>query len=841
MHRLATASIVVLAGISILSGWSYGADGPKSKVEYARDVRPLLADHCFACHGGDDKARKGRLRLDRREDAVRGGRSGKPAIIAGKPDASELLRRIHASDPAERMPPANKGKELTSDEKALLRRWIEQGAEYQAHWALLPPKRPALPHVKNAAWLRNGIDAFVLARLEAEGLTPSPEADRATLVRRVTLDLTGLPPTPAEVDAARADTSPAWFEKVVDRLLASPHYGERMALPWLDLARYADTNGYNNDEERTMWGWRDWVIDAFNDNLPFDRFIVDQIAGDLLPGATQQQILATGFNRNHVFTTEGGIIPEEYRVEYVVDRVHTTATALLGLSLQCARCHEHKYDPISQTEYYRFFAYFNSQPDQQGSYNAAGVLPPAVKLPSRWQRAEVQILEARRLDLEHRRQQRAAAAEPAFRDWLRHVKSPMKEIAEILAISEPKRTAQQQERLRKHYLETIDPVYRLLESEYLALLKQQAALERTIPQTMVMQELPQPRPTHLLKRGRYDQPGEKVSPGVPACLPPLPEGSPPNRLGLARWLVARGHPLTARVAVNRWWEMYFGTGIVETVEDFGLQGALPSHPELLDWLATELIRTGWDVKAMQRAIVTSATYRQSSRVTPALLERDPHNRLLARGTRLRLPAEMLRDNALAIAGLLSHRIGGPSVRPYQPDGLWQDVSVERRAVYKAGTGEDLYRRSLYTFWKRTCPPPTMAALDAPDRETCVVRRARTNTPLHALILLNDPTYIEASRKLAERLLQEGGDSAEARLRHAFCLAVARPSRPAEEQVLLPIYRKALDRFRGDRTAAEKLLAVGASARDARLDAAELAAWTTIASLVLNLDETMTKE
>jgi hypothetical protein len=795
MRRFASVSATIL---TLLTGDASvsSAAGTAGKVEYARDVRPILANHCFACHGSDDKARKGRLRLDSREGAMKGGRSRKLAIIPGKPDASEAVRRLNTADPAETMPPEGKGKPLTGDEKDVLRRWIEQGAEYQKHWALIPPRPPLLSQVKNTAWLRNGIDAFVLARLEAEGLAPSPEADHAALVRRVTLDLTGLPPTPAEVDAALGDPSPAWFEKVVDRLLASPHYGERMALPWLDLARYADTNGYNNDEDRTMWGWRDWVIDAFNANMPFDRFIVDQIAGDLLPGATPRQIIATGFNRNHVFTTEGGIIPEEYRVEYVADRVHTTATALLGLSLQCARCHEHKYDPISQTEYYRFFAYFNSQPDQQGSYNATGVLPPAIKSPSHQQQAELEAIEARRLELERRRKQQPPPPEA--------------------------------ERHR-------------LEGEYQTVVAQKAALEKAIPQTMVMQELPQPRPTHVLKRGRYDQPGEKVTPGVPVCLPSLPEGAPANRLGLARWLVAPGNPLTARVAVNRWWEMYFGTGIVETVEDFGLQGALPSHPELLDWLATELIRTRWDVKAMQKTIVTSATYRQSSRVSAALLERDPRNRLLAHGPRLRLPAEVLRDNALAISGLLSHRIGGPSVRPYQPDGLWQDVSVERRAVYKPSAGEDLYRRSLYTFWKRTCPPPSMSALDAPDRETCVVRRARTNTPLQALILLNDPTYVEAARKLAERLLHEGGNTPEARLTYAYRLAVARPPRPAEGEVLLPIYRRALDRFRRDRAAAEKLLSVGASARDARLDPRELAAWTTIASLVINLDETITKE
>ncbi len=779
----------------LLLCWSAGAMAATAqapaepKVDFARDIRPILAQHCAACHGFDQKTRKANLRLDLRESAL-----ARKAIVPGNAKASKLIARIEAADEGERMPPPETGKPLSDRQKHLLRTWIEQGAAYGQHWAFAPPRRPAPPPVRNAPWLRNEIDAFVLHRLEREGLPPSEQADPATLLRRLTLDLTGLPPSLAELDAFLADPSADAYERAVDRLLASPRYAERMALAWLDAARYADTNGFNNDEDRTQWPWRDWVIAAFGRNLPHDRFIVEQLAGDMLPGPTLSQKIATGFHRNQVHNTEGGIIPEEYRVEYVADRVHTTATVFLGLSMQCARCHDHKYDPISQREYYQFFAFFNSVSDKPASYANFVAAEPFIKLPSPDQKVRIEQLDRARLDLERQLKQ---------------------------AASDPKAQAK-------------------LKADLAELLRQKTAAEKSVPALMVMQELPKPRDTFVLKRGQYDQPGEKVAPGVPEVLPPLPEGAARNRLGLAQWLVHPSNPLTARVAVNRWWQMIFGVGLVRTVEDFGATGELPSHPELLDFLAAELIRSEWDVKQMLRRIVTSATYRQSSRVTREQHERDPENRLLARGPRGRLPAETIRDNALAISGLLRERLGGPSVKPYQPAGLWEDVTVERRGKYVPDKGDNLYRRSLYTFWKRTCPPPALMSFDAPNREVCLARRAITNTPLQALILLNDPTYVEAARNLAQRTLRDGGRSTDRRLSFAFRSAVARPPSAAEQRILLDIHQDALARFRASKEAARKLLAVGDSPRDPGLDESELAAWTVVASTILNLDETITR-
>jgi hypothetical protein len=657
-------------------------------------------------------------------------------------------------------------------------------------------------------------------------------------LRRVTLDLTGLPPTPEEVRAFVADKSPDAYERVVDRLLASPRFGERLAQMWLDLARYADTNGYNNDEERTMWPWRDWVLRAFNANMPFDRFLTVQLAGDLLPGATRAERLATGFCRNHGITTEGGIFPEEYRVEYVADRVHTTATVFLGLSLQCARCHDHKFDPFTTKDYYRFFAYFNNAQDQTVGYNGGAPARPYMALPTPAEQTEMDRVESLQKKLEGQRQRRADEVAPSLAAWEKTPAAAKTKVADVLKIPAAKRSNEQQKRLRQFYLDEVDAEGRRLKAEAKALADRRATLDKAITRVMVMAEQSTPRKTHILKRGQYNAPGAEVSAGVLENLLPQSPSAPANRLGLARWLTDPRHPLTSRVAVNRAWEMLFGTGIVETSEDFGVQGAWPSHPELLDWLATEFVRTGWDTKGLYRLLVTSATYRQSSAVRPGLLERDPKNRLLARGPRVRLTAEAVRDNALAVSGLLRERFGGPSVKPYQPAGLWEDISVERRVHYKADEGEGLYRRSLYTYWKRTCAPPGMTALDAPDRETCTVRRARTNTPMQALLLLNDPTYLEASRKLAERMMTA---APEERLARGFLLALARPPAEAERQVLENVYRKALARFRADPKAAARFLDVGRSPRAPGLDGAELAAWSTVASLVLNLDEAITKE
>lgn len=664
-----------------------------------------------------------------------------------------------------------------------------------AHWAFVAPRAAAAPEVRDAKWPMNPIDRFVLHHLEQENIAPSPPAYPGTLLRRVTLDLTGLPPTPQELEAFLADHSPKAYEKVVDRLLASPRYGEHMALAWLDAARYADTNGYNNDENRTMWPWRDWVIDAFNRNMPYDRFIVEQLAGDLLPGATTSQKLATAFLRNQGHNTEGGIIQEEYRVEYVADRVHTTSTVFLGLSMQCARCHDHKYDPISQKEYYEFYAFFNTIDEKQASYvNFVGA-EPFMRWPSPQQQAKLDALE-----------------------W--DVQDLQKRIAQCQTNDDPEMEL-------------------ALKSQLPDRVRAKEQFESTLPAVMVMREMNKPRETFLLKRGQYDKPDEKVSADVPAFLPPLPQGAPRNRLALAKWIVDPANPLTARVAVNRWWQQIFGNGLVRTVEDFGTMGDTPNDPQLLDYLATRLIQSGWDVKAMQKLIVMSATYRQSSRIRPDLEQRDPENLLLARGPRYRLPAEVVRDNALAISGLLREHVGGPSVKPYQPAGLWEDVSVNRGAHYVADTGEGLYRRSLYTFWKRTCPPPALSTFDAPNREVCVARRATTNTPLQALILLNDTTYVEAARKLAERVMKSGSDPDE-RLKDLFRLALARCPTSDERQVLMEMYAGARARFEREPSSASKLLEVGSSPRDAALKPDELAAWTVVCSTVLNLDETISQ-
>ncbi len=766
-------------------------------MDFSRQIEPILSDNCFACHGPDVNQRKAKLRLDVKEEALAELPTGHRAIVPGKAAESELLARLTAERPSQRMPPAKTGKRLTPQQIELVRRWIDEGARWSTHWAFVPPRRPVLPSVKGPDWSRNAIDRFILARLEREGLRPSVEAAREALIRRVTLDLTGLPPTPAEVDAFLADARPDAYEQVVDRLLASPRYGERMAVDWLDAARFADTHGYHLDSGRDMTRWRRWVIDAYNTNLPFDRFTVWQLAGDLLPQATVEQKVASGFNRNHMINFEGGAIPQEYQTAYIVDRVNTTGTVWLGLSVACAQCHDHKFDPITQKEYYALYACFNNLPEN-GLDGAKGNAAPLLKTPTREQQEQ-----------------------------LDHLAAEIQRLERELAGVDKKAQATRREELTK-------------------LEKARSALYDSIPSTMVMQEMDHPRDTFVLMRGQYDKHGEKVSAGTPAFLPPLPKGAPANRLGLARWLVDPAHPLTARVAVNRYWQMYFGTGLVKTAEDFGTQGERPSHPELLDWLATEFVAGGWDVKHLQRLIVTSATYRQDAKVSPALAGRDPDNRLLARGPRLRLQAEFIRDQALAISGLLNGEIGGASVSPYQPKGLWTELSSRGDSknwsaqVFVQSHGKDLYRRSMYTFWKRTSPPPQMITFDAPDREACVVRRSRTNTPLQALVLLNDPTYIEASRKLAERLMTDAGATPEERITFAYRLAMARPPKRAEVAVLRRLFEEQLAIYRMDEKAAVKLLSVGEAPRNEKLAPAELAAWSVVASVILNLDETVTK-
>ena len=764
-------------------------------LSFDRDVRPILSENCFKCHGPDEKERKAKLRLDERDSALK-----REVFIPGNSAGSKIVRRVASSDQSKRMPPAATGKKLTAKQIETLKRWIDEGAKYSAHWSFVAPVQPSVPASEGNGVVRNPIDAFIMARLQKEGLAPSPEAAKSTLIRRVTLDLTGLPPTLKEIDEFLNDQTDGAYEKLVDRLLNSPRFGERLALDWLDAARYADTHGYHIDSGRDMTKWREYVIKAFNRNKPFDQFTIEQLAGDLLPNATTEQKIASGFNRNHMINFEGGAIPEEYRTAYIVDRVNTTGAVWLGLAIGCAQCHDHKFDPITQKEYYQLFAFFNNVPEN-GLDGSKGNAAPLIAMPTAEQTKRLSEIAAKIQSLE--KQTKGAKGDA-------------------------KAAQQSLEKLRK----------------------EKAGIEKQIPTAMVMQEMAKPRDTFLLMRGQYDKKGEKVTPGVPAALPPLKlekrgdDSRLPDRLDLAKWLVDPRHPLTSRVIVNRYWQMFFGVGLVKTSEDFGSQGEWPSHPELLDWLATRFAQD-WNIKAIVRLMVTSATYRQSSAITPESMAKDPENRLVARMSRLRLPAEFIRDQALAVTGLLNGEIGGKSVFPYQPPGLWEELMSRADGAnwtaqtYTPSKGKDLYRRTMYTFWKRTCPPPTLTTFDAPDREVCTVRRARTNTPLQALILLNDPTYVEASRKLAERMMTEARTT-EQRISLAFRLATARAPSAGEMAVLQRLFEIRLAKYRSDPAAAKKLLSVGESARNEALDPAEVAAWTNVAGVILNLDETVTR-
>ncbi len=1069
-HSRVTHALLFLLASSFVGH----ADAQDDSVSFNRDIRPILSDACFQCHGPDAKERKADLRLDGDEQLF-AERDGHRVLVAGDPSKSELFRRLISSDDDERMPPASSGKKLTAAQVAIIRRWIEQGAKYQGHWAFIPPVRPAVPEARSSKLeARNPMDRFIASRLEREGLQPSNPAGKATLLRRVTLDLTGLPPSIDEIDDFLADDAQDAYERVVDRLLASPRFGERFARPWLDAARYADTSGYQSDGDRSMWRWRDWVIEAFNENKPFDEFTIEQLAGDLLPNPTMEQVLATGFNRNHRGNAEGGIIPEEYAVEYVVDRVDTTATVWLGLTLGCCRCHDHKFDPFSQREYYQLYAFFNNVPER-GRAVKFGNSPPFVKTPTReqlqqlhetqfrrelteslterlmeavpqaqaaweqrlvqklpdeadWtvtrgevlhlpfdndgkpaparpdvsQRVKVQppplgpnsgppvIKEADRAAVELGEgrlgkaanfdgQSRFAVGDVAnigffepfsmsawiraeatsgtilsrmsddansdgynlcldngklqlnlIKRWLddamrvetaeaiptgewvhvgvsydgsrfaegvklfvngqlakRHVvldelnqafaskdlfrvgyggqTPPFRgaiddvrlfdvqlsdEEMSILAVSESvsriaslpasKRSVAQANKLRECFLAEHAPddvrhAYRQLRR--LQLEEQQ--LIELFPTTMVMSEIPEPRPSHVLIRGAYDRPGERVGRDVPKALrAEFAKSERVNRLDLARWLLASDNPLTARVIVNRFWQQLFGQGLVKTVDDFGSQGDWPSHPELIDWMAVEF-GTHWNVKRLIRTFVTSATYRQSSQASAELLARDPDNRLLARGPRSRLSAEMVRDQALAASGLLTEQLGGPSIKPYQPEGLWDDLQSTEKYVQDHGSA--LYRRGLYVFWKRTIAPPVMVTFDAAGRETCIVRETRTNTPLQALALLNEVSFVEAARKLAERTLSSGSSDLDRRLRFAFRSVLTREPTDRELVVLRRGIERHLAHYREHRDEAITVLQTGESLADASLDPVELAAWTAVGGLILNLDEAVTKE
>ena len=789
--------LVWLIGLTWAS--SLLAQAQQTIPSFSRDVRPILSNNCFPCHGPDKKQRKAKLRLDT-PSGSQADLGGHRAIEPGKLGESELIRRILSDDPDEIMPPKDSNRRLSEENRNTLQQWILSGANYDEHWAWNPPKRPILPHsTESAEWARNGIDHFILDRLLLEGLQPAPAADRHTLIRRLSLDLTGLPPSPEEVDAFLSDSSSAAYEKLVDRLLKSPHYGERMAVDWLDAARYADTNGYQVDRNREMYAWRDWVIAAFNDNKPFDEFTIEQLAGDLLPNPTLEQLIATGFHRNHMMNEEGGVIPEEFLAEYCADRVETTATVWLGQTFNCTRCHDHKFDPFTQKDYYSFYAFFHNITELgRGDYGKTirRNNPPMIQLPSP-------------------KLERERAEQQSNLDQL-----------QLTLNTTPKDS----------------PTHEDLTKKVNELKKKVDKIDLAIPTTLVMKELPKPRPTYILLRGAYDKKGAQVDAGTPASLPPMAKVLPKNRLGLAKWLVDPSNPLTARVTMNRLWQSVFGIGIVRTPEDFGTQGALPSHPELLDWLAVEFVQSGWDIKAMMHLLVTSTTYRQSSRLTPTLIEKDPQNRLLSRGSRYRLQAEFLRDQALATSGLLDKEIGGPSVHPYHPPGLYEQVVAGKGAsTYVQDKGAGLYRRTMYSYWKRSVPNPSMLTFDAPFRETCTVRRSRTNTPMQALNLMNDPTYVEAAEFLALRMCTEGGSTMDSKLSFGFRLVTARPPTSAELSHLHSAATRSIIDFKANPEEAMDLLNVGESQLGDPVAPTELAAYAIVAAILLNLDETVTRE
>jgi hypothetical protein len=1028
-------------------------------VNFDRDVRPIFSENCFPCHGHDENKRKAGLRLDIEEGAFAKLKHGEFAVVPGDLTNSQLVYRIAPSDPDDVMPPASTGKKLSAEQIATLRQWVADGAHWAPHWAFIAPKRAALPAVKDKTWGRNGIDDFILARLEKEGLQPSRRAATPILLRRMSLDLTGLPPTPAQLARWEGQADPAG--SAADELLRSPHFGERLASDWLDVARYADTHGFNNDAARTMWQWRDWVVHAFNANLPYDRFITDQLAGDLEPGHTMPQLIATGFNRNTGVNSEGGIVGEEYRVSYVADRVRTTSMAWMGLTMECSRCHDHKFDPVTQHDY---FAFFNSV-DEVGQDGRVANAAPLLSVPTEEQLHDVSRL---RLRIETARENMTAmlAAQKwrdvAFDHLLDTVKDPAAAVGETLrlagapgpaisnaadgkllsmegsvgravgplgerayvfdgrgslrsdglerpstngwifsawvrrdaaqegqlfstarftvpessddygsgvdilltadgaleariasswpeysldlvsrqsvpvgewrqvavssdgstkvgglrlfidgrecarevvhndlldarsiegkpfigasgqsnaapfagaiaglrvlrdasridsladdwrqqsvrfaaATSPAERTSWQTDQIRRAWLEARDPSFARAAAEERAAASALVRLQGEEPDTMVMRDVSPPRPTHVLSRGQYDQPREAVQPDVPEFLLSFPTNAPRNRLGLAQWLTDPRNPLTARVVVNRFWASLFGHGIVKSVGNFGYQGDYPSHPQLLDWLALHFVDSGWNVKDLLRLMVTSATYAQSSDSNPDLNERDPENRLLARGPRQRLTAEMLRDQALFVSGLLYDKLGGPPVYPYQPTNLYKGIVVAADypgTHYDVSHGHDLYRRALYTWWKRTVPYPALSIFDVPDREVCVVQRSETDTPLQALDLMNDPVQLEAARRLAERMLTEAGPSPAARLDFAFERATGRKPLPDESSLISALLQKRLDAYHADPQAAKDFLSVGESKPNSSLNPAELAAYANVASLILNLDQTITRD
>jgi Protein of unknown function (DUF1553)/Protein of unknown function (DUF1549)/Planctomycete cytochrome C len=845
ISRLAPQLVITLALVFP------AAAAETTPVDFNRDIRPILSNRCAKCHGPDEKERKGGsdgLRLDVREAATQ-DLGGYAAIVPGNVEKSAVVQRILSTDEDDRMPPTGSGKKLTPREIDLLVLWVKEGAPYAQHWSYVKPVRQALPNVERRDWPRNEIDRFILNRLEREGLAPSPEADRLALLRRVALDLTGLPPTLEDLERFTGDNhspltihhSPdAAYEAYVDHLLDAPHYGEHWAHAWLDLARYADSAGYADDPPRTIWPFRDYVIRSFNANKPLDQFTIEQIAGDLLPQPTEDQLIATAFHRNTLTNNEGGTNDEEFRNVAVVDRVNTTLAVWMGTTIACAQCHSHKYEPITQREYFQLFALFNNTEDADKK-DESPILPlftaEQLRQQAAWQ-VEIKQLEQSLTEVTPELLAGQKQWEAEFpSEELELLLTPDTVLA-ILAQPATERTEAQHAELKKHYL-SVAPARRPTRQKRAQLQKQLAELKpaATVP---IMKETAadKRRVTKLQHRGNYLDQGEAMSEGTPACFPPLPPGTPANRLALARWLVDENNPLTARVFANRFWDQLFGIGIVATSEEFGSQGEPASHPELLDWLATEIVRLKWDQKAFLKLLVTSAAYRQSSRVTPDLFSRDPDNRLLARGPRVRLSAEMVRDQALAVSGLLSAKMLGPPVKPPQPT-LGLNAAFGSAVDWQTSSGDDKYRRALYTTWRRSNPYPSMATFDAPNREVCTLRRVRTNTPLQALVTLNDPVYIEAAQALARRIVASGTDL-RPRIEFAFRTCLTRLPHAAEAERLLSLYEQALADFRNDATAAKQLATEPLGPAPEQADVAELAAWTVVANVLLNLDEMLMK-
>ena len=842
---------LIMAVLWMGHGPTLAAESP-APLDFNRDIRPILSENCFYCHGQDGQKREADLRLDDRAAAIEAG-----AIVPGDPGASTVLERIHSTDPDVLMPPPDSNRRLSDAQKKLLDRWIKEGAEYKQHWAFTAPVRPATPAVQRADWARNDIDRFVLAKIEAAGLKPSPEADRVTLIRRLHADLVGLPPTPEEVDAFVADSRPDAYESLVDRLLASPHYGERMALPWLDAARYADSNGFQQDGDTWQWMWRDWVVNALNADMPFDRFSIEQLAGDLLPNATIEQKIASGFNRNHLLNGEGGAIPEEQRFNNLFDRVDTTSTTWLGLTMACAQCHDHKYDPMTRTDYYGLLDAFNRVPESGAPTRFSARIRaanPVLELPTEENKKRLAELDAAVKAMEAESKPVLEAVYDAWKIGLFADGKPAdgeelpRTLPPLLLKPEAERTDAEKKEIERELRLFFDAKVKNKLLKNLPQVTKYDAAKRAyddykgdqIPRVMVMSD-DKPRDTKILDRGDYLSPvGEKLVFLPPAFLPPLPEGAARNRLGLATWLFLPEHPLTARVQVNRMWQQFFGTGLVKTTEDMGVQSEYPRHMDLLDWLAVEFRDRGWSQKQMHRLLVTSATYRQSGKVTPEHLAKDPENRLHARAARFRMPSMVLRDVALSASGLIDLRIGGQPVYPYQPDQIWEALAItkERDFTYPASHGPDLYRRSLYTFWRRTVSPANM--FDTANRQTCTVRASQTSTPLHALTTLNDPTWVEAARVLAEKSMQAAG-ALDGRLTHAFRRVLGRTPTPYDLDALKRMHTRQLEIYGTDMDAAKQLLAVGESPRDKTLDTAGHAALTSVCLAIFNLDEALTRE